>query len=528
MSEAATAYLADLKAAPEELFYHALAVLHAPAYRAENAGGLRQDWPRIPLPTVVDAASSCASCDGDTRLEAASTAAMNTDVDAASSRMAATLLRRSAALGRQVAALLDPETPVPGVTTGKIRDELKRVAVFERLDGKSANPDAGDLDLTAGWGHAGKGGVCMPGRGKVVVVDAASDHSAGVDAASSRGSCAKNMRLEAASTTIDGGALPHYFDPQEPIADLSGNLPHWRQQGCTYFVTFRTADSMPQAKLKQWSQEREAWLASHPEPHDAATRAEYYERFPARFQNWLDAGYGKCLLARSELRDVVDSALRHFDTERYLLHDYVVMPNHVHALVTPLGEHTLSEILHSWKSFTANEINARSGGSGSFWQKETFDHILRGPAYMERFRAYIRANRAALLTGCMRLEAASTLSTKADAGSPMIVDAASSRASCADAMRLEAASTTAAYDVYLNDVACWRNVPEPVWEYTIGGYQVIKKWLSYREKPLLGRGLTPAEVRHVTDTARRLAALIEMRGALDTNYRLVADVASTL
>jgi len=76
----------------------------------------------------------------------------------------------------------------------------------------------------------------------------------------------------------------------------------------------------------------------------------------------------------------------------------------------------------------------------------------------------------------------------------------------------------------VNDAAYWSNIPEAVWDYTIGGYQVIKKWLSYREKPLLGRGLTPDEVRHVTDTARRLAALVAMQGELDGNYRAVAGV----
>jgi hypothetical protein len=60
-----------------------------------------------------------------------------------------------------------------------------------------------------------------------------------------------------------------------------------------------------------------------------------------------------------------------------------------------------------------------------------------------------------------------------------------------------------------------------VWGYTIGGYQVIKKWLSYREKPLLGRGLTPDEVRYVTEMARRLAALIALQPSLDDNYRNV-------
>jgi hypothetical protein len=211
LSDAAAAYLTGMAAAPEDLFYHALAVLHAPAYRVGNAGALRQDWPRVPLPATKDA------------------------------------LLTSAALGRQVAALLDTETPVTGVTAGKIGDDLKAVAVFTRTDGQPVNPDAGDLELTAGWGHAGKGGVTMPGRGKV-----------------------------------------------ETVSD--------------------------------------------------------------------------------------------------------------------------------------------------------------------------------------------------------------------------------ALDIYLNGLTCWRNMPAPVWTYTIGGYQVIKKWLSYREKPLLGRGLTVAEVRYVTETARRIAALLALQPALDANY----------
>jgi hypothetical protein len=80
-------------------------------------------------------------------------------------------------------------------------------------------------------------------------------------------------------------------------------------------------------------------------------------------------------------------------------------------------------------------------------------------------------------------------------------------------------------DIYLNDNACWRNIPEAAWKYTIGGYQVLKKWLSYREKPLLGRGLTPDEVRYVTEVARRLAALTALQAALDANYRGVIQTA---
>ena len=76
-------------------------------------------------------------------------------------------------------------------------------------------------------------------------------------------------------------------------------------------------------------------------------------------------------------------------------------------------------------------------------------------------------------------------------------------------------------DLYLNNAAYWRNVPERVWTYTIGGYQVMKKWLSYRERPLLGRSLTQEEVREVTNMARRIAALLLLEPQLDENYRTV-------
>jgi len=77
------------------------------------------------------------------------------------------------------------------------------------------------------------------------------------------------------------------------------------------------------------------------------------------------------------------------------------------------------------------------------------------------------------------------------------------------------------HDVYLNESACWKNIPAPVWDYTIGGYQVIKKWLSYREHDLLGRPLTPDEAREVTHMARRIAALILLQQQLDKNYQAV-------
>jgi len=84
------------------------------------------------------------------------------------------------------------------------------------------------------------------------------------------------------------------------------------------------------------------------------------------------------------------------------------------------------------------------------------------------------------------------------------------------------------HDIYLNDAACWRNVPAKVWDFTVGGYQVMKKWLSYREHRLLGRALTPDEAREVTHTARRLAALLLLTPALEANYATAKASATPL
>lgn len=77
------------------------------------------------------------------------------------------------------------------------------------------------------------------------------------------------------------------------------------------------------------------------------------------------------------------------------------------------------------------------------------------------------------------------------------------------------------FDVYLNEVAFWRNVPARAWGYHVGGYQVVKKWLSYREREVLGRDLSTAEVNEVRDMARRIAALLLLEPALDENYHSV-------
>lgn len=192
------------------------------------------------------------------------------------------------------------------------------------------------------------------------------------------------------------GRMPaSHFKPLNKAAKIEKHrrrLPHWEQDGCAYFVTFRLADTMPQDKLKAWQGEKEIWLKHHPQPWSEKSAAEYAERFVERIQKWLDAGYGSCALKDGAVRVVVENALRHFDGQRYSLDQFVIMPNHVHVLLQPIPSFSLSSILHSWKSFTANVINKQLGRSAPFWLDENFDHAVRSLSQLNHFRRYIADN----------------------------------------------------------------------------------------------------------------------------------------
>jgi hypothetical protein len=139
-----------------------------------------------------------------------------------------------------------------------------------------------------------------------------------------------------------------FFNPGASVAIHRGKLPHWRQEGVIYFVTFHLADSLPQTKLEWLRGEKELWLRLNPEPHTDSQQREYYERFNQAVDRWLDAGYGRRILAQPDCKAIMESSLMHFDGVRYQLGEFVVMPNHVHAIVAPVDGHRLSRILHTW------------------------------------------------------------------------------------------------------------------------------------------------------------------------------------
>ena len=182
------------------------------------------------------------------------------------------------------------------------------------------------------------------------------------------------------------------FDPHRPAVITHRRLPHWTQAGATYFVTFRLADSLPKRFEQDVLREQEEWLKQHGQGLSPERARELRQFFREKLESELDRGHGGCALKELAVANLVEGALRHFDGERYWLGSYVVMPNHVHVLVRPLMDHSLSSILHSWKSFTAHEIAKRPGAREIFWQDESFDHIVRDEAELEKYARYIEEN----------------------------------------------------------------------------------------------------------------------------------------
>ena len=156
-----------------------------------------------------------------------------------------------------------------------------------------------------------------------------------------------------------------YLNPREAIGISQRALPHWRQSETSYFVTFRLADSIPQKTLRTWMNERDEFQSRHPPPLSETDTDTFHTRVTTRIESWLDSGMRSCLLSQPAHSKIVANALLYFESKRYTLGEWVIMPNHLHAIVTPNPGFDLSSILHSWKSFTATPINQLTGKTGS-------------------------------------------------------------------------------------------------------------------------------------------------------------------
>jgi REP element-mobilizing transposase RayT len=166
--------------------------------------------------------------------------------------------------------------------------------------------------------------------------------------------------------------------PSKPLREHRGwhvprALPHFDSPEVLQAITFRLADALPRGVAKSLKDE---------------TPAARRRRVSAA----LDAGYGECILGAPELAEIVETALLHGVGIEYELFAWVVMPNHVHALIAPSAGNRLADIVQAWKSWTAKAINRQRGASGMVWQQEYFDRFIRDERHFAAALAYIEEN----------------------------------------------------------------------------------------------------------------------------------------
>jgi len=167
----------------------------------------------------------------------------------------------------------------------------------------------------------------------------------------------------------------------QPGWSSRGYIPHYDAEGQTQHVTFRLADALPTEVLEKWEEDLRIL------PEGEAKRRKY-----KLVEQYLDAGHGECFLQDPRCAEIVQNALLHFAGERYDLHAWCVMPNHVHTLFTPRPGWAWSEIAGSWRSFTAKQCNRALGRTGRFWQRDPFDRYIRDRQHFDKTLRYIENN----------------------------------------------------------------------------------------------------------------------------------------
>jgi REP element-mobilizing transposase RayT len=155
-----------------------------------------------------------------------------------------------------------------------------------------------------------------------------------------------------------------------------GYLPHRDEPGLTQLVTFRLYDSMPLSRRTEWES-----ILKIEDVRDRRTNLERY----------FDRGAGECWLARPDIAKCAENALLYFNTQRYQLHAWVIMPNHIHIIVK-IGNAPLAKLMQSWKQFISRESNKLLNRKGDFWQREYWDTYMRDENQMLTATKYIENN----------------------------------------------------------------------------------------------------------------------------------------
>jgi REP element-mobilizing transposase RayT len=199
------------------------------------------------------------------------------------------------------------------------------------------------------------------------------------------------LRPDSSISAIESTRAPRFGEVQ---IRQRGHLPHWETEAGLYFITFRLADSLPVAVVQRIA-ERHRILQAAKEivanllPSQKAT----IERFsPKRLEDYFDRGAGSCFLRNPQIAELVANAFRWGDSKRYRLLAWCVMPNHVHAIFRLLPGVQLSDVVRSWKTYTARAANRLLGRTGNFWQREYYDRLIRKEGELDRAVDYVVNN----------------------------------------------------------------------------------------------------------------------------------------
>lgn len=192
-------------------------------------------------------------------------------------------------------------------------------------------------------------------------------------------------------------AIPAEFKPFDWRGDFwnyERNLPHWRQPGVTYFITFRLNDSLPREVVEAAKREKQTWdlrLSQQPKPDELLQEdyAAWQRRTWRKMESVMDQGHGACLLQRPEIRRIVADALLFFEGERSSMDGFVLMPNHVHLVARALSDWQIEEVLKSWKGFTSRQINQILGLKGQLWQEDNWNRVIRDEEHWLKVMRYI-------------------------------------------------------------------------------------------------------------------------------------------
>ena len=202
-------------------------------------------------------------------------------------------------------------------------------------------------------------------------------------------------------------------------------LPHFENQRYQ-MITYRLYDSVPREVIEQWKREVGGGVraSSPPNNEDAAngTQASSLQnqragspRSNASFDidikragsphsnskereklvmidKYEDSGVGQCFMRDDRVAQIVKDALFYYDGNKYKIIAWCIMPNHVHTLIEVFNSISLSEIIHSWKSFSANQINKLLNRTGQVWMMEYFDRYIRDYEHFDKVVNYIHNN----------------------------------------------------------------------------------------------------------------------------------------